>query len=76
MNVQSLEHLQVVERSPDALSGAWRFRGTRVPVAALLENLRDGATVTDFLAWFPGVTMAQVDEVLDYESQSFQDSAP
>lgn len=76
MNVQSLEHLQAVERSPDVLSGAWRFRGTRVPVAALFENLRDGATVVDFLAWFPGVTKAQVDEVLTYESQSFQDSTP
>ena len=75
MGLQSLEHLQAVERSPDVLSGAWRFRGTRVPVAALFENLRDGATVADFLAWFPGVTKAQVDEVLTHESQSFQDSA-
>ena len=74
MDAQSLEHLHAVERSPDVLSGAWRFRGTRVPVAALFENLRDGATVTEFLAWFPGVTKAQVDEVLDYERQFFQDA--
>lgn len=66
MNSQSLEHLDAVERSPDVLSGAWRFRDTRVPVAALFENLRDGATVTEFLAWFPGVTQEQVEEVLDY----------
>lgn len=65
MNPQSLEHLNAVERSREILSGAWRFRGTRVPVAALFENLRDGATVAEFLEWFPGVTLAQIQEVLD-----------
>lgn len=75
MNQHSFEQLTAVERSPDILSGAWRFRGTRVPVAALFENLRDGATVDEFLAWFPGVTKAQVDEVLDYEVHALQGSA-
>ena len=65
--------LDAVERSPDVLSGAWVFRGTRVPVAALFENLRDGATVDDFLAWFPGVTRAQVEAVLNAEAQSSRD---
>ncbi|MGZ3598672.1 MAG: DUF433 domain-containing protein, partial [Ktedonobacterales bacterium] len=55
-------------------SGAWRFRGTRVPVAALFENLRDGATVAEFLEWFPGVTLAQVQEILDYKAHSLQGS--
>ncbi len=41
-----------------------------MPVAALFENLRDGATVEQFLAWFPGVTKAQVDAVLDYEVET------
>ena len=67
MTQHSLEHLTAVERSPEILSGAWRFRGTRVPVAALFENLRDGATVAEFLTWFPGVTREQVDEVLENE---------
>ncbi|MGH2517800.1 MAG: DUF433 domain-containing protein [Ktedonobacterales bacterium] len=74
MNPQSLERLNAVERSPEVLSGAWRFRGTRIPVAALFENLLDGATVADFLEWFPGVTQAQVEEVLDYEARSLQAS--
>ncbi|NCC32037.1 MAG: DUF433 domain-containing protein [Chloroflexia bacterium] len=38
------KHLTAVESHPDIVSGAWVFRGTRVPVAALFENLRDGAT--------------------------------
>ena len=31
-----------------------------------------GAPVAKFLAWFPGVTQEQVEEVLDYEAQSLQ----
>lgn len=73
MNSQSLEHVDAVERSPDVLSGTWRFRGTRVPVAALFENLRDGASVAEFLAWFPGVTQKQVEEVLDYAAHTLQE---
>ena len=43
-----------VESRPDKLSGAWVFRGTRVPVEALFENLLGGATLQDFTEWFPG----------------------
>jgi uncharacterized protein (DUF433 family) len=64
------ETLEAVERDPDKVSGAWVFRGTRVPVAALFENLRDGATVDEFLEWFPGVEREQVEAVLDYELQT------
>jgi uncharacterized protein (DUF433 family) len=59
--------LDAVERSPDKVSGAWVFRGTRVPVSALFENLRDGATIEQFLEWFPGVTRAQVEAMLNCE---------
>ena len=61
------ETLGSVERDPGKVSGAWVFRGTRVPVAALFENLRDGATIEEFLGWFPGVERAQVEAVLDQE---------
>jgi uncharacterized protein (DUF433 family) len=44
-----------VERVPGKVSGVWIFKGTRVPVRALFENLEDGARVDDFLEWFPGV---------------------
>ena len=39
-----------VERDPQKVSGAWVFRGTRVPVSALFENLEDGAQLSDFVA--------------------------
>ena len=59
-----------VERVPGKVSGAWVFTGTRVPVTALFENLEDGATVNDFLEWFPGVTRAQVEAVLEHAGRS------
>jgi uncharacterized protein (DUF433 family) len=54
-----------VERDPQCVSGAWVFRGTRVPISSLFENLRDGASVDDFLEWFPGVSREQVEAVAD-----------
>ena len=60
----------MVERVPGKVSGAWLFRGTRVPVKALFENLEDGATVNQFLEWFPGVTQQQAETVLEFAGQS------
>jgi uncharacterized protein (DUF433 family) len=59
-----------VERDPQRVSGAWVFRGTRIPVAALFENLEDGASATQFVEWFPGVTLEQVRIVLDHAARS------
>lgn len=59
-----------VERDHGKVSGAWVFRGNRVPVQALFANLEDGARVDDFLAWFPRVTRDQVDAVLKQAEQS------
>jgi uncharacterized protein (DUF433 family) len=59
-----------VERDTERVSGAWVFRGTRVPVAALFENLEDGSLVTQFIEWFPGVTLDQVRAVLEHAARS------
>ena len=64
-----------VERERDKLSGAWVFVGTRVPVSALFENLKDGASVEQFLEWFPGVDSWKVQAVLDHEVKSLADAA-
>jgi uncharacterized protein (DUF433 family) len=61
---------EAVERDPERVSGAWVFRGTRVPVAALFENLEDGADVSDFVEWFPGVTLEQARAVLEHAARS------
>ncbi len=65
--MESYNDLNMLERQPDKVSGAWLFRGTRVPVSAFFENLKDGASIDQFLEWFPGVTRAQVEALLDYE---------
>jgi uncharacterized protein (DUF433 family) len=59
-----------VERDPAKVSGVWVFRGTRVPDAALFENLCEGASVSDFLGWFPGVRRSQVESVLEHEARA------
>lgn len=59
-----------VERVPDRVSGAWVFKGTRLPVRTLFENLEAGATVDDFLGWYEGVTREQVLEVLQHAERS------
>lgn len=59
-----------VERDPQRVSGAWVFRGTRVPVAALFQNLEDGAQISDFVQWFPGVTAEQARAVLEHAARS------
>ena len=61
-----------VERDPQRVSGAWVFRGTRVPVAALFENLEDGAQLSDFVAWFPGVSLQQARDVLVHVARSLE----
>ena len=63
------ESCSAVERNPRKISGAWAFRGTRVPVYALFENLASGATIDEFVEWFPGVAKQQVRAVLEREAE-------
>ena len=73
--MQVIDVPAVIERNPDVLSGAWVFKGTRVPVTALFENLKDGASIDEFLEWFPGVTREQIEALLDYEKASLNNLA-
>ncbi|MCA9229220.1 MAG: DUF433 domain-containing protein [Planctomycetales bacterium] len=66
---------EAVESRPDVVSGAWVFRGTRVPVAALFENLKDGSSIEDFLICFPGVQRTQIESVLEHEAMAASNPA-
>jgi uncharacterized protein (DUF433 family) len=55
-----------VERDQKERNGEWVFKTTHVPLRALFENLEHGASVDDFLSWFPGVERMQVDTVLKF----------
>lgn len=50
----------IISRAPDVMGGAAVFSGTRVPVQTLLDYLKAGESIDDFLAGFPSVTRAQV----------------
>jgi uncharacterized protein (DUF433 family) len=63
-----------VERQPGKVGGAWLFKGTRVPVRALFENLESGARLDEFLEWFPGVAKEQVEAVLQHAELSLAEA--
>ena len=51
---------QIIISSPDIMGGTPVFAGTRVPAQTLLDYLKAGETIDDFLAGFPTVSRAQV----------------
>jgi uncharacterized protein (DUF433 family) len=62
-----------VESVPGKVSGAWVFRGTRLPVAIVIENLED-LSVEEVMEQFD-VTREQIAAVLDFVARSLQTSA-
>ena len=61
-----------VESVPGKVSGAWMFRGTRMPVAAVFENLEDGLTIDEVVELYDGLTREQVQAVLEFAAQSLE----
>ena len=62
----------VISSSPDIMSGAAVFAGTRVPVQSLLDYLAGGHTLDEFLDDFPTVTRDQAIDLLHELSHSFE----
>lgn len=58
----------VIEK--EILSGEPVFRGTRVPVSALLDNLENNISLNEFLENFPTVKREQAVQVLEYFKKS------
>lgn len=65
MNIP-IELRDVLDIHPEIISGAVRFKGTRVPVQALIDTL-DGDTLEDFLEGYPDVTREQALAVIHWE---------
>jgi uncharacterized protein (DUF433 family) len=61
-----------VESVPGKVSGAWVFRGTRIPAAAVFENLEDGRTIDEVVQMFDGLSREQVRAVLDFAARSLE----
>jgi uncharacterized protein (DUF433 family) len=64
-----------VHRDPEIMGGVPVFRGTRVPVQALFDCLKD-SSLEEFKIGFPRVTDAQIRAVLDFSEQYLIKSLP
>ena len=64
-----------VESVPGKVSGAWVFRGTRMPVATVFENLEDGMSIEELIEQFD-VTREQVRVVLEFAARSLENTVP
>lgn len=63
-----------VESIPGKVSGAWLFKGTRLPVATVIENLED-SSIEEVMEQFD-VTREQINAVLDFIAHSLHTSIP
>ncbi|HYL74626.1 MAG TPA: DUF433 domain-containing protein [Bryobacteraceae bacterium] len=59
-----------IESIPGKLSGAWVFRETRLPVAAVFENLAGGLTIDEIVQLYDGLTREQIQSVLQFAVRS------
>ena len=64
-----------VHRDPEIMGGVPVFKGTRVPVQALFDCLRD-STLEEFKIGFPHVTNAQINAVLAFAEKNLIKSLP
>lgn len=55
----------IISASPEIMSGTPVFAGTRVPVQTLLDYLKAGESIDDFLDGFPTITREQVIKLLE-----------
>ncbi len=60
-----------VESIPGKVSGAWVFKGTRMPVVTVFENLEDGMSIDEVMEQFP-LTREQVKAVLEFTARSLE----
>lgn len=55
----------VIVSDPEVLGGRPVFRGTRVPVEVLFENLEDGLTIDDIVDAYPSLVRADLVTALE-----------
>lgn len=65
---------QVISRSPDVMSGAPVFAGTRVPVQTIVDYLAGGHPLAEFLDDFPTVSREQALELLQRVKEMLRDA--
>jgi len=71
LNEEEIEALPITI-DPEIVSGTPVFRGTRVPIDALINNLEDGLTLDEFLDNFPTVARDQAIQVLEFSKNTLR----
>jgi len=66
-----LKDSPIISASPEIMGGTIVFAGTRVPVQTLLDYLKAGESIDDFLDGFPTVTREQVIALLEEAGKQF-----
>ncbi len=61
---------RIVSRDPEVMSGELVFAGTRVEVKTLVDYLRAGHTLDEFLEGFPSVSREQAEGYLQMTLES------
>ena len=60
-----IRDFSIINACPEVMGGTPVFAGTRVPVQTLLDYLKAGESIDDFLDGFPTVTREQVIALLE-----------
>lgn len=66
---------EVLSIDSEVMHGDICFRGTRVPLTVLLDNLSEGMGIDEFLHFYPSVSKHQVQTVILWENESLRDAA-
>ena len=69
-----MERDQIITVDPGIVSGTPVFAGTRVPVESLIDHLKAGDTLEDFLDGFPSVKREQAEAFLEMALRAALDS--
>lgn len=64
-----------VESTPGKLSGAWVFKGTRMPVQTVFLNFEAGMSPQEITEEFD-VTLEEIQAVLRFASESLEKPSP
>jgi uncharacterized protein (DUF433 family) len=75
MAVLDWSQCPAVESVPGKVSGAWVFKGTRMPVQTVFLNLEAGMSPKEITEEFD-VTLDEIEAVLHFASQSLEQPRP
>lgn len=71
-----MEQAKIVSRDPEVMSGELVFSGTRVEVKTLIDYLKAGQPLDDFLKGFPTVSGEQAEAYLEMTLRAAGEKAP